>query len=173
MAFNYFRAGQIVTAGTLNDMGLVGQIVFKATRDSTQSISDSAAANVDLAANSLSWETVDIDELGGWSSGSPTRYTAQKAGWYELSGGIGFASSSAGSRTCAWGLNGTIISAAHGPRLSANASTTHNQPAQTMTIEMAVGDYIQLGAGQSTGAALNTTTGGPRPYASIKFVRPA
>lgn len=173
MAYEYFRAGQKVTAGALNDMGLVGQVVFKATRDAAQSISDTAAGNVDLAANAVDFDAVEIDELGGWSASTPSRYTAQRAGWYEVSGAVGFASNSTGSRTCAWGLNGSIVAGGHSQRISANSATTHNQVAPSMPIEMAVGDYVELGAGQSSGAALNLTTGGPRSFAAIKFVRPA
>lgn len=171
MAYEYFRSGQIVTSGTLNAMGRVGQVVFSATRDTAQSIADTAAGNA-AAAGALSWETIEQDDLGGWASGSPTRYTVQTAGWYELSGGIGFASNATGSRTCAWAVNGTIVDGCHAQRLSANAATTHHQNAVTRTVDLAVGDYVELWAGQSSGAALNTTTGGPRPSVCIKYVRP-
>ncbi|MFC8515471.1 hypothetical protein [Streptomyces sp. NPDC057257] len=162
-------AGMETTADRLYSTDLIGKLVFFATRDTNQSISNTTSANID-ATNALSWETISLDRLGGWVSGSPTLYTCTYAGWYELSGGIGFNSNATGSRTSGWMVNGSTPAGGHGPRLNANATTTHFQVASSLPVLLAVGDYVRLVPGQSSGAALNTATGGPRPFISIKYV---
>lgn len=173
MAFTYVRAGQIITADVLNDIGMVGQVVFFATRDTVQSISSGSGTPV--VADALSWETISVDDLSGWSAASATRYTVTVAGWYELNGGVSFASNSAGSlRAASWFVNGTAPVGGLGDRIASGLITgVIAVSARNLVIQLAVGDYVQLAPGHNVGAALDTSSGAQRCYATIKFVRPA
>ncbi|RMB81273.1 hypothetical protein [Streptomyces shenzhenensis] len=170
MAVTYVQPGQSLTAGVLNNAFMVGQVVFTATRDTAQAITSTSAANT-TTANAIQWDAVSLDDLGGWASATPTRYTAQRAGWYELNGTVSFGNAT-GNRVAGWYVNGSLIPGGHSQRLSA-AGTTHSQAAATLAVLLNAGDYVELAAGQDSGSSISTATGGPRPSISLKFVRPA
>lgn len=174
MAYTYVRAGQTVTADLLNDLALVGQFVFRATRDTVQALTTQANGNP-VVGNAMSWETVDLDDLGGWSVANPTRYTVQRAGWYDLAGGVSFAPNTTGGiRSAGWFVNGSLAAAGHGDRgADSSVSEIIAISARTLTVELDVGDYVELAGGHDVGANLNTSTGGARPYASIAYARPS
>ncbi|MGI5443398.1 hypothetical protein ACQEV4_40490 [Streptomyces shenzhenensis] len=171
MAYTYVQPGQSLTADTLNAALMVGQVVFTATRDTAQTFSNTASTANANTGNAVSWDAVNMDDLAGWAAATPTRYTAQRAGWYELNGAISFAGNTTGSRVCAWFMNGSLLAGGHGQRVAAN-TTTVSASAVTLPVLMAAGDYIELCAGQSSGGDLASATGGPRPSINIKFVRP-
>jgi hypothetical protein len=184
MAYTYIRAGQLVKASDLNLLGQVGQAVFQATRDAAQTMTATSAAggaaNPALS-NALSWDAVNLDDLGGWSSGSPTRYTCQQAGWYKLTGGTSMtntiASTDATICSIGWYVSGVLVAAGHGQRVT-NVGSNQIIAYDARTIEtlLNVGDYVELAVGHNASGATvteNTATGGVRPYINIEFVRPA
>ncbi|HEY5836793.1 hypothetical protein, partial [Streptomyces sp.] len=77
-----FAAGQKVTASALNLASLSGLVVFRAYRTTAQSI----PAGTETAANAISWNQIDLDDLVGWSAANPTRWTVPMTAWYTLSG---------------------------------------------------------------------------------------
>jgi hypothetical protein len=176
VAYNYVKAGQIITASDLNDLGLVGQVVFMATRDAAQTIVGTSAGNP-ASAGALSWDAVDLDDLGGWSSGSATRYTVQRDGWYEVVGGVSLVATTAVTVvTAAIAVNGAIVAAGHGDReVTAGTSVTFSFSTRTLPLELSVSDYVQVWVGHNDTSApdtLDTSTGGVRPFVNIKYVRP-
>lgn len=172
IAFPGFQPGMIMTDDRLDSAALSGRLVFRATRDTSQSISNSSAGNPD-AANALAWETVDVDDLGGWSSGSATRYTCQLAGWYRVDAKASFNASTASvARTLGIYLNGTLVPAGHFRNAIVPSNTSHSLTG-FITLPLVAGDYVQMAPGQDSGGALNTATGGVRPLIEITFARPA
>ncbi|MFD3929681.1 hypothetical protein [Streptomyces sp. NPDC058614] len=170
--FPGWQPGMEMTEERMNSAALIGRTVFKATRDTSQSIPDTASANPDVA-NSLSWETVEIDDLGGWASGAPTRYTSQLDGWYKIDAKVSFNGSAAGTaRTLGIFESGTLAPGGH-YRSAKTPTALVDTVTGFLSLLLAAGDYIQLAPGQSTGSALLTATGGTRPIIEITFARPA
>lgn len=170
--FPGWQPGMIMTEERANSAALMGRVVFKASRDTNQSISSTSQANPDIA-NALAWETVSTDDLGGWSAGSPTRYTCQLAGWYKVDAKVGFNASTAGTaRTLGIYIGTTLQPGGHFRTATTFTNQVHTQDGY-LTVLLAVGDYVQIAPGQDTGAALLTSTGGVRPTIEIAFARPA
>jgi hypothetical protein len=126
----------------------------------------------------LTFDTEDLDDdpagTGGHSTSSnTTRYTAVYAGWYEFSGGCGFAASATGLRGLRWAKNGSAVNAAEA-FYPPTASSTPIYPARTKKIFLNVGDYVELQVFQTSGGALNTTgSSTDQPSMSVKWVRQA
>ncbi|MFE6284342.1 hypothetical protein [Streptomyces sp. NPDC057877] len=181
MAFGPFPAwqpGMIVNEERANSAALVGRTIFKVTRDSNQSLAATGSGNPDVASNALGWETVSLDDLGGWSASSPTRYTCQLQAWYKINPKVGFNGNSTGSaRSIGIYVNGTLMPAGHF-RISASFGSGAITVDGDLELLLNVGDYVQIAAGQDTTsgglpAALNTATGGVRPCLEITFARHA
>ncbi|MFF3346072.1 hypothetical protein [Streptomyces sp. NPDC002779] len=171
--FPVWQPGMIITEARANSAALVGRTVFRATRDTSQSIPSTGSGNPD-GANALSWESIPLDDLGGWSSGSPTRYTCQLAGWYKINAKISFNATATPGTARALGIfgNGTLLPGGHFRSAIAATNVVHTEDGYLTTL-LAVGDYIQLAPGHSTGSNLDTATGGTRPTLEIEFARPA
>lgn len=105
---------------------------------------------------SLTMDTEDHDNDGAHSTSSNTsRYTAQTAGWYLVSGAAGFAGNSTGRRGTRWAVNGSAL--AGGLVIGGNAGVgTCQVPAVTRLVTLAVGDYVELQAIQESGGNLGT-----------------
>ncbi|MGW3724139.1 hypothetical protein [Streptomyces sp. NPDC000851] len=175
--FPGWQPGHIITEARANSAAMMGRVVFRATRDTTQSISDTSAANPDVA-NALLWETIAVDDLGGWSSGSATRYTCQLAGWYKIDAKVSFNAwsgppATAGTaRTLGVYINGALQPSGHFRSAITATQVVHTEDG-FMSALLALGDYVQIVPGQNTGQPLNTATGGTRPSLEISFARPA
>ncbi|WP_405695305.1 hypothetical protein OHA99_09455 [Streptomyces coelicoflavus] len=164
--------GMRTTAARLYETDLIGRLVFLANRNASQSISSGG----DTASNALSWDAVDLDVLGGWTVGQPTRWTAPRAGWWTFQGAVGFNNRTAGTiRECCWYVNGGLISMGRSrPIVSSSiADTALTVDARAVPRLMAVGDYVELIPAQNSGTALDTATGSLRPYISITYSGPA
>lgn len=175
MAFIPFPAwqpGMIITEARANSAALMGRVIFKATRDTNQAISNTSQANPDPA-NALQWETISTDDLGGWSASQPARYTCQLPGWYKVNAKVGFNANTLGSgRTLSIYVGTVLQPGGHYRTATTFTNQVHTQDA-SLTVLLAVGEYIQLVPGQDTGDPLNTATGGVRPVVEIEFARPA
>lgn len=171
--FSGWQPGMIITEARANSAALVGRTVFRATRDTSQSIPSTASANPDVA-NALGWETITLDDLGGWSSGSSTRYTCQLPGYYKINAKVSFNATSTAGTGRALGVfgNGSLLAGGHFRTALAATNVVHTEGGY-ITVLLAVGDYVQLAPGHSTGSALDTATGGTRPTIEITFARPA
>jgi hypothetical protein len=114
------------------------------------------AANLVLATGTLatiSWDTVLADNAdGNWSAANPTRLTALKAGWYTFNARILYPANATGQRTFQWAVNGNTV-----------AREDHNAPSNaasnvafssSVTVYLAVGDYLELKVSQNSGASL-------------------
>lgn len=113
----------------------------------------------------------DVNGVGGHSTSITTsRYTANQAGWYQLSGAVGYAANATGRRLAAFYVNGTILNGSQ-VALAATAANDAAIPARTMVAFLNVGDYAELYGYQESGGALNTfvTTGGQSTF-EIRWV---
>lgn len=102
---------------------------------------------------------VDQDYLGGTGHSNSTntsRYTANYAGWYEISGGPAFAVNATGNRGCRWAINGAAVTGTY-VFVGAIATLDEAIPARTRMVYLNVGDYVELQGYQSSGGALNTS----------------
>jgi hypothetical protein len=143
-----------VFPGSINVGGSVyGSIALgcRAYRSNAQSISNNAW-------NSLSWDTELWDTMGGWAIGSPTRLTAQVAGYYMAQGNVQFDSNATGNRALAVVKNGNTFLAMsyHG----ASPASVTVLTATAAMFYMAVGEYIEIFVFQNSGAALGTSNPG-------------
>lgn len=172
-----WQPGMKVTAARLRDSSRVGAVVFTALRASGQSIS----SGTETAANAISWDTPQLDSLGGWSSASPTRWTCTVAGWYVFDGAVGFNTPSTGTqRDVLWFFNGALVSGVRNRSAIATGVPTIVD-ARTFPRLMAVGDYAQLvpahnadnGASPPVGVSLTTAGGSLCPNISITYSGPA
>jgi len=114
-------------------------------------------------------ENVRTDPYGMWSADLPNLITIATPGVYSLFGTVTFNTNATGRRDV---------------RIRVNAATvaTHNQLAVTGTVtsicvstlhELFAGDYIQLGARQSSGANLDIVAGGPEDTRlTVAWLRP-
>lgn len=118
----------------------------------------------------INWDSVTVDTVNGHDSGLPTRYTAQYAGWYQLSGGASFAANATGIRRCGWAINGSAID----DRLAvvtAVASGGLHGVARTMHVYLSEEDYVELWALQGSGGSLNTdVANGVQSSISVRWV---
>lgn len=171
--FAGFQPGMRITESRINSGDLVGRLVFRATRDATQSISSTSLANPDIA-NALAWETIAIDDLGGWSSGSATRYTCMLDGWYRISAKVSLDATATPGDARSLGIyqNGALAAAGHFRSALAVTNRVHTEHG-FLTLSLVAGDYVQIVPGHSTGSALTSATGGARPAVEITFARPA
>lgn len=114
---------------------------------------------------SLNWTTTGktVDNYSGWASGTPSRYTAQRAGLYLVAGLASVAEPGANSGYRAVRLLQTF--AAGGTQAYAGWSCLPQTSGTTGTaiyamglIRMAAGDYIETQMSHTQGAALTVNT---------------
>lgn len=107
----------------------------------------------------ISFDVNILDTYGGHSTTvNNTRYTAQVAGIYQVSGIVTFASNSTGDRAAEIGKNGSGISYST-TGFRASTGTVTGVPVPGILITLAVGDYVEILGWQSSGGALSTQTG--------------
>lgn len=149
-----FWTSALWNANILNGLGyLFAPVRFKAYSSTTQSITSGAANGVVLT---LDTEIVDSD--GGHSTVTNTsRYTAQTAGLYWVCGTVCFSTSATGARALQILVNGTGTA---GNLIQSAATSTNGGSVLTSSlVQLAVGDYVELFAWQTSGGNLTTSTG--------------
>lgn len=98
----------------------------------------------------------DVDTHSGHSTSSNTsRFTIPLDGTYLLAGGVSYAANATGQRWCRWYKNGTELDGG-GANINANSSGQTLMVAKTLQVVLAVGDYVELWAFQSSGVSLDT-----------------
>lgn len=113
------------------------------------------------------------DNVGGHSTVTNTsRYTSTVDGYYEVSGAVCLAATSAGSGWARWARNGT-----EWPGSGTNMVNTTSQmllPARTVIIALGVGDYVELQGFQLSGGNLDTfvATDWSQSTMTVKWVAP-
>lgn len=115
------------------------------------------------AFTAVTFDSSLVDTYGGHSnSTNNSRYTAQVAGTYLISGGSGWAATSTtGGRGGAFYKNGLVQI---GNNTVVNANTTASSlsvaPMAAVLVQLNVGDYVELWAYQASGGNLASPAGG-------------
>ena len=107
----------------------------------------------------ITFDAEVVDSANGHStSTNPSRYVAQYAGYYEISGGVAFVANATGSRFVEIAVNGSALG---GGTASAPASAGIGLwlAARDTKVFLNVGDYVELWGRQDSGGSLNTDTG--------------
>lgn len=119
----------------------------------------------------ITWDTEDVDSANGHdTSTNPSRYTAQYAGWYQVSGGVSFANNSTGYRQTVWGVNGSLIFDYFASMGAVNGTGTRSV-ARTLMVYLAIGDYVELHGWQNGSASLNTeVASGTQSSINVRWV---
>lgn len=108
---------------------------------------------------SLTFNAEDYDSHNAHSTSSNTsRYVAQVAGYYQVSGKVAWAGNTTGRRASAWAVNGTQINGTE-VAIAATSAAAIEHPAVTVDVLLAVNDFVELQAFQESGGALNTGVG--------------
>jgi hypothetical protein len=142
------------TLALLNAVGVNAALAppaFLAFQSAAQSVPTGfAGLNMTLA-------TPSFDTYGGWSSGSPTRYTAQVPGTYLFIGGVSFATNTSGNRLAQLQKNGST-SGAFATASPALNTANFNAELQAIAFFVMNGttDYVEIWGYQDSGGALNT-----------------
>lgn len=113
------------------------------------------------------WQSSSVDNWNAHSNvTNNTRYVVPVAGIYRLSGAVTWTNNATGVRAAEFMKNGSALSGTNvwQPASSANFLTV-TLPAYN--VQCAVGDYLEIGGYQNSGAALATVIGGS--YFSINF----
>lgn len=173
MSFAPTLAGQKLTAGALNDLLLIGAMVFSTTANAgTQSI---ASRSAEVVGDAVQWDPPGVDLYGAWSSGAPTRFTVPKSGLWTLGGGIALNPSAGGTiREAIWYSNGALVTngRAVGVASTAIANVALTTSARTLTAPFTVGDFIELVPLQNSGGPLLLATGSLRTYMTATYAGP-
>jgi hypothetical protein len=88
-----------------------------------------------------------------------SRFTAVYPGWYQVSGGSGWAANATGRRGCRPAVNGVLINGS-GTLVPTTAAGTCQVPARTDLVYLNVGDYVEMQGFQDSGGNLNTAVSG-------------
>lgn len=117
----------------------------------------------------ISCDSTLVDTDGQHSNSiNNSRFTCQVAGWYSVSGAIGFNTSSTGARGASIYKNGSALTTASGG-LTAASNVVHIAPISEVLVQLNVGDYIELAAWQGSGGVLGTAIG--TQYDSFLYAR--
>jgi hypothetical protein len=113
-------------------------------------------------------QSVIVDTYGGWSSGSPTRYTAQVTGWYMCTGVTCFGTSSSGWRSCGLSVNGT-----HSIGTCQDMPASPDFPcvaAVPTPIFLNASDYVEMIAYTNVSVATNVTISDLRTRFNVAWI---
>jgi len=153
--------GEAVTAAKANTEWrdalnfLLSPPLFELTHSS--SISPATSTNA-----SMPFDTETIDRDSGHSTvTNNSRYTSQTAGYYLITGHVGFVSNGTGKREMTIQVNGT---GDYYPSSIPGLSAGFTGMTSSGRVYLAVSDYVELNVWQNSGVSLatNTTKGGPR-----------
>lgn len=105
----------------------------------------------------INFDTEDVDYDAAHSTVTNTsRYTAQTAGYYLVSGIAGFVGNATGARYTAIYVNGSPINGTEQGFTTVPNADTLQIPTPGTLVYLNAGDYVQLVAYQSSGGNLNT-----------------
>lgn len=163
-------AGNLIT-GALWNAGPAASNTFLTTRPAA-SVVQTLVQNLPTGSlTAVSFDSSIMDSDGGHSNSvNPSRYTCQVAGWHSARGTVGFAANGTGARAARFMVNGSGVNYTDGWQTtvsSGQAATCH----AFHFVFLNVGDYVELGAFQTSGGTLSTFASGPQSVMTVKWVR--
>lgn len=152
-----WATGEVATASNmnLNDSTvanfLLNKPFAKVRQTSVQSLPNGGFT-------ALQFQTADENSDSMYSSGSPTKLTAQTPGWYDFSGKFALtAATTGGRRGCVLAVNGTQQSGSQVMYAGSVQSASGVLP--VFSVFLNANDYAEYQAFQDQGAAQNTDVG--------------
>ena len=151
------------TAGALNALNVYCGLAKSAAPSIVGGSCRRTSGAQSIPTGSGTWTPIVFDLCDGnqgnvWSVGAPSRATipAGESGWYAISGFVQWAIVTGGQRYASLRKNGTT----HLTYDSGSASTSASFCGQQVSccVYLAAGDYVELVASHTQGAALNTST---------------
>lgn len=143
-----------------------GTLVAKLLQTTAQSLANTTTTTI-------TWNAIEHDKLGVMTAGAGS-YAPNVPGWYEFTGGVGFASSSAGIRNIFWYQAG---SAADGSGATTNALTSPlatDVVARPFTTFLNGASGVALQAYQNSGGTLSTGGSGTHMCSmTVKYLGPS
>lgn len=104
----------------------------------------------------LTFNTEDVDSAGGHDNvTNNSRYSANYAGWYQVSCGAAFSANATGQRFVQLKVNGSDANGT-GAEINATAALNCLVAGRTTLIYLNVSDYVEAYAFQNSGGNLNT-----------------
>lgn len=155
-----FAAGVAPTFGQLTALGQAMNLAINPPRvQAYEQTTNQSLTSATYTALTFSAETFDSDGMHSTATNT-SRFTCVTAGTYRFHGFLTFAAgNTTGSRFARWYKNGAAFAPV--PLFNASAQAQVVGINADAFIPMAVGDYVELMAYQSSGAALNVqNTGG-------------
>jgi hypothetical protein len=114
------------------------------------------------------WQSSGFDNWAGHSNTTNnTRYVIPVAGIYQLSGALTWAANATGVRAAEFMKNGTALGGSN-LYMPASSSNFFTVSLPAYFVQCVVGDYLEIGGFQNSGAPLATVPGGC--YFSITYV---
>lgn len=161
-----FVAGSVLTASQLNQIKTVSD--FWAAPPRCQAFDSAGATTLTTGVTAtvpLGGENFDVVMVGDTGMHdlvtTNSRVVARTAGKYRVTGYLSFASNATGTRQGTLLLNGVTNLVA--TSVPASPSTSTNITIGPKTVTMAVGDYVELTAFQTSGGNLGLNGGNPGP----------
>ena len=126
-------------------------LATKAARSTAQSIATATDAFIDF-------DSATYNDWGAWNASSQqARLTAPVSGRYMVIGNAAFAGNGTGFRRLFLEVNGTTSIASQHSHSNAAGTATSMSVSAVQTL--AIGDYVRLGARQTSGGALDVNSG--------------
>jgi len=147
--------------GTNLDVATLASRSFLSNLPSAVVIQTTPQSIPDSTDTAITFQSESLDNWGGFSGTHPTRYTFQIRGTYMLDASISWAGNDTGRRYHDFRISGTTH-VVPGSATDIQSTDTNNLVTSTPTVlyPFNVGDYIEVIANQTSGAALSTTTSG-------------
>ncbi|MEY9937286.1 hypothetical protein [Streptacidiphilus sp. MAP5-3] len=161
-----WNVGDVATAALLDAQLYTGLTfllnppMFEAVQTATGTLITSSASSW-TPINFADAAGIIADTYGGWSSSTPSRYTAQTPGWYWVSGTICFPNNATGNRGIRIAKNGNAVQGT-GTLVGGAASgqdTAIATPLRKIYLN-GTGDYIEVHGTQTSGSSLTTAIAG-------------
>lgn len=167
-----FTAGEVETGAFLNsavtNLGnfMLGKPIAQLRQTSAQTLT-TISTTYDIL-----FDTEDIDRDNGHSTVTNTgRYTAQTAGWYYVSGAVGFSANAIGTRVVNIAVNGSALPVGlNRPNYATSASLILTVPTTPVLTYLNVGDYVTLQATAGVASLQTTVTSGYQSFLSLVWV---
>lgn len=141
-----------------------GSIVAVLHQTTSQSLTNGVAAF-------MLWQTVLLDLWGGLNVGTPSRYSPNVPGWYELAGGASFLANGTGTRSVGWAKNGTTENATAVAVTPLSAVSTITVARPHVIYLNGTSDYVEMTVTQSSGGSLSTNaTTTQRSVMTVKYL---
>ncbi len=158
----------VLTADSSTSTGLAykrapGTVIAQFFQTSTQNYANGAETGI-------TWTSIAIDRFSSGMSSGQSTFTPGVAGYYELTGGVSFASNSTGLRSCYWVTGGSPINGSNSTQNAANGIAT-SITARTIAVYLAAGAGVALYAYQSSGGTLATAVSNQHmSYMHVKWL---